>query len=58
MENGPNSRMHFDFWSEFAVTFRQNCRVKLRDNLYSSSQGHCKQESIERMSKPIKGIFL
>ncbi len=43
---------------EFAFHFLQNCTVKILENSYSNSQGDCEQESTERMSKPIKEIFL
>ncbi len=34
-----------------------NYTVKIFENYFSNSQGHCEQESIDRMSKPIKERF-
>ncbi len=58
MGKGATARMHFVFWSDFAITFLQNHTVKIFENSYSNSQDHCEQESIERTSKPIKERFL
>ncbi len=38
-------------------TFLQNYSVKSVENLYSNSLVHSEQESIGRISKPIKEIF-
>ncbi len=58
MGNGASGRMHFYSWGEFAINFLQNYTVKLVQNYYSNSQHDCKEESIDRMSKPIKERFL
>ncbi len=52
-----SARIHLDAWGEFAVNFLQNYTVKIFENYFSNSQGHCEQESIDRMSKPIKERF-
>jgi len=54
---GSSGRTHFDNWSEFACTFLQNHTVKWLDNTYSNSQGPFEQESVEKMSKPMKEHF-
>lgn len=46
--------MHLDAWGEFAFDFPRNSTIKIFEYYYSNSQGDCEQESIERMSKPIK----
>jgi len=49
---------HFDDWAGFACTFLQNNTVKWLDNTNSNSQHRSEQESIEKMSKPMKEHFL
>ncbi len=57
MGNGPNPRMHFDFWSEFVFHFAKTVEYNDLKNEYSNSHDHCDQEPIERTSKHINEIF-
>ncbi len=58
MGKGATARMHFVFWSDFAIYFLQNHTVKRIVTSYSNSQRDCEEESTERTSKPIKERFL
>ncbi len=41
MGNGATARMHFVFWSDFAINSLQTYTVKIFENYYNNSQGHC-----------------
>jgi len=53
----PLNETHLDDCAGFACTFLQNYTVEWLDNTYSNSQGPSEQESVEKMSKPMKEQF-
>ncbi len=58
MGHGVKVLMQLDAWREFAFNFLPNYTVKIFENYFSNSQGHCEQELTQRMSKPIKETLL
>ncbi len=58
MGHSAIAKTHFDVVGDFAFIFLKTYTVKLFDTEHSDSQGHSEYISIERMSEPIKELFM